>query len=236
MAIAISNLGSLADATDLSTYTTPSVSPTANAGILVGVYNDGAATLPSAPTAGFAISGSWVQEATIVTANSNSRMTVFSAYASSSPGSGTVAVSFGGTNQTGCIITVDQATGVNATDFTNQPATSAPAGSLTSTSITLPGALLSSLDYIWAFIGHGANEDSNPSGSETELTPSPLAHATPNRGAISEYLANSATAGASWTTSSVSIAAIGIEIVEASVSAIPTYRIPALVSRYGVYR
>lgn len=205
------------DTSNVSSYVTPSVSPSANALIVVGVWTtDGtSATLPTL-SSGFTISGSWTQEATILASASTRRLTIFSAQTGGSPGSGTITADYGGDAQTGTIIIAVEFTGHDTTTPTSQPTTNeGGAGGATSLSITLGSALSSANDKILAFIGHNTQEDQTAGGGGTELASSDVGYATPAAEMAVYYETNDNSVSASWATSSAKLAA-ALEINESA--------------------
>lgn len=205
------------DTTNAASYVTPSVSPTAGAGLLVGVWNsDGTTAIQPTLTSGFAITGSWTTEVTILSATSQRRLTLFSATASGSPGSGTITADYGGDAQTGAIIIAVEYTGQDTSDFVLQPASNEAGGAgATSLAITLAGALGAATNQICAFIGHNTNEAQTAGGGGTQLASSDVGYTTPDArlSVVSEVNDNSVSA--SWTTSSAKLA-VACEVVEAT--------------------
>ena len=207
------------DTANATSYVTPSVSPTANSLILVAVWNtDGTdAVVPASVSSGFAVVGStWTQEVTQQFSVTTRRLTLYSAVATGSPGSGTITVSFGGDAQTGAVVTAVQYTGQDATDAVLQPEASQGAGGgATSLSVTLDAALGASTNQICAFIGHNTNEDQTAGNGGTELASSDVGYATPDARLACYSQVNDNSVSASWTTSSAAIA-VACEVKEAS--------------------
>lgn len=108
MAIVGSHLLSNGDASDLTSYTTGTVTPTANRLVFFLVTN-GCASAPNVPTVTGA-SMTWTQVATGANA-SHDGLTLFRAL-SSSPGSGACTIDFGGQTQTSCDWSVVEFTGM----------------------------------------------------------------------------------------------------------------------------
>lgn len=217
MALAISLLTADPDTSNIATYPTPSISPAANCGLAAFVWNtDGTnAIQPTLSSAFSVVGGTWALEATAQNSTAVERITLFTATATGTPGSGAVSAAFGGDAQTGCIITVVQITGQDTSDFCLQPLASGHAGAgVTSSTATLAGALASANNMILAAIGHNANEDQTAGGGGTELASSDVGYATPTaRMAIySEVGDNSVSA--SWTTASRANW-VAFEVVEA---------------------
>lgn len=111
--VSCTNLTSGGSSTDLSTYTTDSVTPTGNALVLVYVSNWQTSADPDVPT----ISGNdltYVQIATATNADgvTRNRTTVFRAL-ESSPTAGIVTIDFAGTSQIAGGWSVDECTGID---------------------------------------------------------------------------------------------------------------------------
>jgi hypothetical protein len=202
------------DTSNVASYVSPSVSPTAGAGILVFVSNSDAAdairpTLSSA----FSITGSWTDEGSIQQAALTRRLTLFSAYASGSPGSGAITADFGGDAQTGCIIIAVEYTGQHATDFTAQPASIADAAGEVGESLSLAAPVASGSQMIAAFY-HAVNE-AHAAVVGTMLASSDVGYATPAARVSVHHITNANTVECSWTTTSSTLG-IGIEVIEAA--------------------
>lgn len=139
MAIDYASLATSGSNTDASSYTTASISPTANNLVLAWVYSAAGST-PNVPT----VSGggvTWVQVATVLDSTSQKRLTLFRAMSAVST-SGTVTFDFGGQTQTGCtwsIIQYDHVStrGTNGSGAIVQTDTEASAGSVSSLTSTL---------------------------------------------------------------------------------------------------
>lgn len=204
-----------------ASYDSASASPTGGALVVVGVYNtDGSnAIQPTLSSAFTVVGGSWALEASAQNSTAVDRVTLFSAVADASPGSGAITADFGGDAQTGCIITAVEYTGQDATDPVLQPEANGHAGAgVTGTTVTLASALGAAGNQILAFIGHNVNEAQTEGGGGTELASSDVGYNTPNtRMAVySEVGDNSLSA--SWTTSSRANS-LACEIVEATAAA-----------------
>lgn len=223
MALAFTLRADVATTANQSSYATSAFTPSASAGILVGVFSS-KASAPDTPTLDSPswLSGAWTQELTLVSTNDAMRLTVFSGRTVASPGSAALTADYGGVNQTGCIIQVVDVTGEDETDFVLQPEINNHPGG-TSASDTLAGPLASAESACLAFIGHAANEVQTPTGGETELADS--GHNTPTRRMSTQFEINDTTTGASWASNVVSQIA-AMEIAAAAAVFVP--RNPAI--------
>lgn len=208
------------DTSNVSSYVTPSVSPTANALVVVDEWNtDGTSAIsPTSVTAGFnTVAGfTKVTGCDIVAAAGTRRLTRWVAQATGSPGSGTVTVDFSGDAQTGCIIEVYEYTGFDTTTPTKQGTSNEGGGSgATSLSISLAGALTNAGSQVCAAIGHNTNEAETAGSGGTLLASSDVGYTTPDARLAVVYEVNDTTVSASWTTSSAKLA-VACEIVEAT--------------------
>lgn len=197
MALAISALTSEGFTTDGTSFTTAaSVSPAASCGLILCI-DESSATLTGDPTitTGFTIDGSWTQE--LAQTESGHRLLIYSAYASSSPGSGTVQIDWGAT-RTGMILGLVQVTGQHASDFVLQPAIElSPTGDATNKS--LAGALGSADNAILSIFAMNLNEVCTAAGGETEIID--VGHAAPNRRLHVIYQVNDTNGSHDWTNS-----------------------------------
>jgi hypothetical protein len=139
MAVASTNITTTGNSTDLSSYSTASITPATNSLILAWVYSI-AATAPNTPTA----SGNgltWVQVDSQLDSDSLRRITLFRAMGAS-PTTGAVTFSFGGQTQTGCgwsLVSYSgiDTTGTNGSGAIVQAVKAASVGSATSLTVTL---------------------------------------------------------------------------------------------------
>jgi hypothetical protein len=114
MAVAGKNLTNNVSETDANSYTTASVSPTANNLILLTVVNrsgDSVNTVPTATGNGL----TWVQVNSVAyDAGGSSRRTLTVLRAmGASPSSGAITIAFAGVTQTDCLWSVDQFSGID---------------------------------------------------------------------------------------------------------------------------
>lgn len=139
-AISATNLTTSGTSTNNSTsIITPSISPSANALVVVTVWNklDAGATLPTVTGA----SGTWVQVGTVTSVDGIRRCTMFRDL-SASPGSGALTVSFGATTQDNAACSVDQFTnvvksGTNGSGAIVQVKSTVQVGTFTGVTVTL---------------------------------------------------------------------------------------------------
>lgn len=193
------------DTSNVASYATPSVSPTAGALILVGVRNtDGSNAIEPTLSSAFAVvGGTWTREVTAQNSTSVERVTLFSAVATGTPGSGAITADFGGDAQTGCIIAAVEYTGQDATDAVLQPLALGHSGAgVTSRTATLAGALGSASNQVLAFISHNVNEDQTAGGGGTELASSDVGYDTPGCRQGVYYEVGDNSVSASWASSS----------------------------------
>lgn len=206
------------DTSNVSSYATPSVSPSANAGILAFVFNtDGTNAIePTFSSAFNVVGGSWTNEGSIQASAATRRWTLFTATTTGSPGSGAGTADFGGDAQTGCTIYLIELTGQDTTDaFINFGSNEGGGAGATSLTLTLPSALSSANNMMIAGIMHNTVEDQTATGGGTELGSSDISYSTPSSRSGIYYALNDNSIGASWATSSAKLA-IGIEVVEAT--------------------
>jgi hypothetical protein len=158
-----------------------------------------------------------MNEGSILASGSVRRLTLFSAVTTSSPGTGTVAANFSGT-QTGCIVIVVQYTGQDTTDAVLQPTSTEGGGSnANSLAITLGSSLASASNQILAFIGHSTNEAQTAGGGGTQLASSDVGYTTPTARLAAYSEVNDNSVSASWATSSAKLA-IACEVKAATVA------------------
>lgn len=99
MAITATLLTAAGDATDLASYATASITPTANRLVLAAVFNEGTATEENPALSGNGLT--WVEVASIADAGNITRLTVLRALGAS-PSAGAVTIDFGGASQQRC--------------------------------------------------------------------------------------------------------------------------------------
>ena len=155
------------DNTDSLTYTTASISPTANTGLILAFCaNRSAGGGPQVPTLSGGPSVSWTQEADVTSntiATPNSRLTVWSAQSGDAPGSGAITFTTV-TNVDICAVwAVIEISGQNVTDFVLQPTTNrADAGANPSVTLAAFGntanGTLGLFNYDAAVLGESTGE------------------------------------------------------------------------------
>lgn len=179
------------DNVDRTSYTSASVSPTANAPLYVVIINYGTSTVPTVSATGY----TFTQRQTV--ANGTRVITLFSAAGISSPGSITVTASFGTSTQTGCEITILEGSGIDATTNDGIVQSATATGSATSGSVTLT---VTSGNLTVLSVSHAANESTSSSNMGTAL--SSTSGTTPSQsGATFTSLSVNNPQG-NWTTSS----------------------------------
>lgn len=162
MAVSVSNLTSGGSDTDATSYTTASVSPSANTLQLLTVASTTRITTdPNQPT----VTGNgltWVAINTVVfdnTSSSRRRITTFRAMGSS-PSSGTITIDFGGQTQTSGVWVLDELSGTDTSGTNGSGAVvqsavnSEPVNFVTSLTMTL-GAFSSSDNATYGVYGNG---------------------------------------------------------------------------------
>lgn len=214
MAVAGTNLTTNSSSSGLTSYTTASITPTANRLVLALVGSDVSSGTPNIPT----LTGNgltWVEAGTLL--SGTQRVTLFRGMKSSGLSAGTVVIDFAGQTQTGAGWSISEYSGVNTggTDGSAAIRQITPgSGTGTSGSIGL-GSFSDAADGTFGGFVHNANESSTQ-GSGFTLNGSTM-HAAPGRSYMSEWRAdNDSTVDASWTTSAAWFG-IAAEVVEASV-------------------
>lgn len=220
MAITNSHLGSVASGTDATSYTTGSISPSANTFVYAFVENSRGSS-PALPTltsnAGLTLT--WVQEETVTVGSR--RLTLFRGRTGAAPGSGTVTADFGASTQTGGSIIIGQLTDLDSSGTNGSGAVlqSTPAsGTGTTGSVTL-SSFGSASNGVLAGFQHDANEATAPGSGFTETAGQDVTHAAPVTGLAVEWRAdNDTSVDASWTTSALWLG-IAVELVAAGAGA-----------------
>lgn len=152
MPITHAHLTTNGSATDATSYTTASISPSANKLILATVYCANAGSPPAPTLSGNSLT--WVEHGTIMDAGTDVRVTVFRAMGS--PTAGTVLIDFGATTILQCLWTFSEFDGVS-TGGTNGswavgPAVTNQNTSSTSLTVTLP-RIASTLNGVYGGFG-----------------------------------------------------------------------------------
>lgn len=218
MAVTAANLAAVSNSTNLSSYSTGSISPGANRLLIATVYNgvgSGTANTPTLTGNGL----TWVQEETTVDfetggTDRDKRITSFRAMGAS-PSAGAVTADFAGQTQSGCIIIVDEFDGVD-TGGTNGSAAvvqSLSVGSLGSSAssgaVTL-AAFGSASNATYGALSHVVDETSTAGSGFTKL--GDVGHGAPTRSLVTEWKnSNDTSVDASWSTSA-KWAGIALEI------------------------
>lgn len=136
MAIAITALTSSFTATDAASYTTASVTPSANVWLVVDVMTAKASPVGDPTISGLSLT--WTKEGHQDTFQTNRRITRFYAWTGSSPGSGAITFDYGGVTHLGSAWHVYEISGANTTDpFVQTVGSDGGGASATSVSVTL---------------------------------------------------------------------------------------------------
>ncbi|HEX9060863.1 MAG TPA: hypothetical protein VF941_11845 [Clostridia bacterium] len=206
MSVVASNLTSISTLTSASSYNSSSISPVANALILVSVESLFSTGTPNTPTV-TGTSMTWVQVNTEFD-GSHLRVTVFRSL-SAAPGSGALTIDFSAQAQHDVNISIDQFTGVNTTGTNGSGAVVQSVigtGTSTTPSVTL-SAFASVSNYAYGTMGVEAGGVTVTKGASfTELTN--LANGS--TGSETEYAKNQTTVN--WSMTSNTYAAVALEI------------------------
>lgn len=217
MALAAANLTSGVSNTDATSYDTASITPTANALVLLAVSSRRSGATPSEPTA----SGcglTWVVEDTQLSYSAgtpNRRLTLFRGMGAS-PTTGAITISIADT-QTECAWSVDEFTGVD-TSGTNgsgaivQNTSNNDAGSVATTCTLTLSSFASANNMAYGAKTHTGNTATTPGTGFTELAEQTSAEN--GTGFQTQYKLNDTTVDWSWTGNN-SWFAIAIEVKEA---------------------
>lgn len=165
------NLAASFDTTDLSSYTTASISPTANKLLLMSVVqyqSSGTAATPTVTGAGL----TWTVVTTAV--RLNRRCTVFRA-TGASPSTGALTIDFAGNTQSNCGWSVNEATnavitGTNASDAVVQTKILESAGPGTPVVTTFDAALEHSTNHMYISVCHASNNTITADATFTQLS------------------------------------------------------------------
>jgi len=156
------------DAIDRTSYTTASVSPSANSWLCVDVYSRDDAGGIAAPTI-TGLSLTWTTEFTKTDASGAHQITRAYARTGSSPGSGTITLNWGAATMDGAGWFVYQlGTDVDPSDPFVQTLGNTDAGSVTSITVTL-AAFGDPANRPLISASHRANEGSTPEAGYTEV-------------------------------------------------------------------
>lgn len=216
-AIAVNLLTSGQDTTDATSYATSSVTPTANALVLIYIYQR-QATSPAAPTSVTGNGLTWVKVTDVTSAALASRRISVWRAMGASPSAGAITINLAAT-QTQCTWAVLEFTGVDTTGTNGsgaivQSGVTPDPSTGTSGLITL-SAFGSTNNYAYGAFHHFANEASTQGSGFTEAYD--IANSENAGGNEVEYKANDNTVDASWTTS-IDFLGIAIEVKQAVAS------------------
>ena len=219
MAITQASLTGAANTVDASSFTTASITPTANRLVIAVIYNRSGITDPAeTPT----LSGNgltWVQITTTTAGNTRDRVTMFRAMGAS-PSSGAVTIDFAGNTQNACHHSIFEFAGIDTSGTNGSGAVVQSAtNSGTATSLTVTLAAFGSTDNgATSGFEHRANEATTPETNWTEIHD--VTEINPNSNLETQWRAdNDTTASASWTTLA-NCGGIAIEIKAAAAVAI----------------
>ena len=190
----------------VTSLTTASISPTANALVIVSVGNNIASA--NTPTVSGA-SGTWVQIATVVSADGSRRVTMFRDL-SSSPGSGALTIDFAAQSQTNVGYSIDQFTGVATSGTHGSGAIVQNQNTLlvsTNTGITVTlNALKSSNNAAYGYVRNNNGSNTIVAGSGfTQLSNQDITYE-------GEWALNKTAVAWTWASSTNNTQALAIEI------------------------
>lgn len=221
MAITATHLTATADTSNVASYATASITPTANRLVLAAVFTAKATATVATPT----LSGNsltWVNIANIansISAVGTRRLTLFRAMGAA-PTAGVLTADMGGVNQAGCGIHVTEFADVN-TSGTNgagavlQPTTN-ETNSGTSLTVTLAAFASASNGTFGAFLTGGTDSAATEGSGFAELSDN--GYLTPTQGLMTEWRNdNDTTVNASWGSAGVMLGG-ALEIVAAPIS------------------
>src|SRR5262245_41656196 len=212
MTITFTQLTTLQDSTDGTSYTTTSYTPPANRALLS--FTNASATVAASPT-GSGNGVTWTRENRTVWHGSNDIACIFSAFSGTSPSTGGFQFDCSGDAATGCTIEVLQIDGANTVDFIGQIKPSS--GTLNTTpSTTFDSAIASTSGVDHVFFGICGSHPTVPPGtgytrllnsfhSAPQIASSSQVHASP--GAITTVSWGETYTKAAWTAIAVEILA-----------------------------
>jgi hypothetical protein len=214
MAIAAAALTGANDTVNNTSFSTASITPTANRLVLALIYNRVWSGTASAPT----LSGNgltWVEVANVNTTLPR-RLTLFRAMGGS-PSTGAVTIDMGGVTHVHCIWSIVEFSGVD-TGGTNGSAAVVQSqvnnANATNLTVTL-GAFADVLNATYGGFSYTANEAATTGNSGAYTQIHNVNQAENTTSILSEYLlANDTSVDASWTTSSLTYG-IAVEIKDA---------------------
>lgn len=221
MSLTFANQTASGSGTNLSSYSTASISPATGGLLLIAVVTQMGVGTPTKPTIS-GLSGTWTEiiDCNFDQAGTTYRLTAFRC--TNYTGTGALTIDYGGTLQAGASWTVDLVTGATLTNPIVQSAKTAEPGSAgTSVSPTLATAIKSG-NGAWAVAAWEANEAGSSEagwttlGDAGNLNPSAQIHSMGNTGSSD----NSGTI--SWTTSTVN-GGIILEIQAALIAAVGSF-------------
>lgn len=221
MALAVNALTSGSDTVDRTTYTTASVTPTANALVLVAAYSRRNPGVDVSSISGNGLT--WVKIASVTSTALTFRYISLWRAMGASPSAGTIGITWAGqcNNSAWSVfeITGTDTSGTDGSGAIVQSGTSPDPSTGTSGTITL-SAFGSTNNMGVGFFHHNADEATTPGSGFTEIHDIQISENT--AGMNTEYKVNDNTVDASWTTS-IDWLGIAIEVKQdTSTSSIKT--------------
>lgn len=233
MAIAFTTPSPIAEqfSADQASYTTAGSAGANGKGYLITVCNVKGTTTPDTPTLTHAGGLTCVQITTALR-GSIMRITVFRAHKASGVSAGTFTADFAGVTQTGCIIIVDEVTGMDTsgTDLSGAIVQSASANGSSATSPTTATATLAAFanatdNATWFAAYANVNAAWTPETGYTELAD--IGHGLPNRSAQTEYKIGEDTSPSAQVAAAAQYVCVGLEIRAAAGTLAPASLIHA---------
>lgn len=216
MAIGVSALTSGSDITDLTTYTTASVSPAANAGLLLFVVpgrTDGA-TASSATITALGLTWTLV-DSSAITGNNLRGLLYQAVTGGSAPTPGTVSINFGATQHNASWHLI-QCTGIDTAAFVRQNANGSASGTAAALTVTL-GAAVESDSAVLGFMAINTQTFGWSAGSGSTLVGTEQSIAGPTQRTVAEYdLTSQTTISATPAGGTAGRFLIGVEVSAAS--------------------
>lgn len=205
MALNAASLTSGEDATDATSFTTASVSPSDNALVLVAVLSRRQSATPDQPTLSGGGMAAWTHVAGSAFSSSGTqraRLDVFRAL-EATPGTGTLTIDYAGVTHSKAAWSIVEFTDVDTSGSNGAGAivqSGTDSGTATSSTVTL-SAFGSANNAGYGAFAHNANEATTEGSGFTELHD--VAGSAPASGLQSEWKVNDASVDASWSTSSL---------------------------------
>lgn len=162
MALAFNTLAAGVNGTPgTSNFATASVSPSADALILAGLYTQSFSTPPATPSVASGLGLTWVQIATYNIDGTAVRLTVFGAVAGGSPGSGAITFSCGGEDTDFAGWCISECTGITGLSTVAgavvQYGTAAEAATSITLGVKMPSVFGNAANALYVMYGNGSN-------------------------------------------------------------------------------